>query len=139
MNPFIVKLLFNKYTMGIMIIISAYLYVSHINSQNNELSSQVQTLNISLETAQFDLSKSKKEIKRIIKESDEQKAQIIKISLEDCQDRIDIVKKTKDRIQVIDKVKEQTQHLETVDEKNILGTKLPDDILNSLRIKSNTD
>lgn len=126
MPPILAKLLFNKYTLILMIVLSLGLYINNITTKNSELVLRVQQLVIYND-----------EYNKALEEIKEEKRLILSIQEKDCKGRIEIVKESKDVIDVIEKVKVKTQELETVNEKNILGSKLPDDIIDSLRVHTN--
>lgn len=102
--------------------ISTITYIHLLQKENRQLKDEVVLLNERIEQSNNDVERKDVEI-----------LNLEKVFESDCQARIDIILKTKVGGEVLTCEVEKTKNLEVVEEKNILGSKLPESILEMLR------
>ena len=123
MPALLTKFIFNKYTLAFVILASVVGYGQMLITKNAELSVLNDNLNRAIVKMQSELENKSNEVEIVEK-----------IIVKDCEERIKIAENKNESLIVIKKHSSATKDQEKIDEKDILGSKLPDDILDRLRI-----
>lgn len=116
------KLVTDSRVVMLFLAISTLTYIHFLQIRNESLEDKIVTLEEDLQESRSNTSQKEREL-----------STLEQVLTSDCQERVDIILKNKVEQDVLVCEVEKTKDLKVVEEKNILGSTLPENILQALR------